>query len=58
MDVAVIGGGVIGLAVAWRAAQRGMSVLVADPAPGGGAVFSFSLPRQHKAPVPILFGRG
>jgi signal transduction histidine kinase len=29
-----------------------------DAAPGGGAQFSFSLPRQHKAPVPILFGRG
>ena len=29
-----------------------------DAAPGGGAIFSFSLPRQHKAPVPILFGRG
>ncbi len=30
----------------------------ADAAPGGGAQFSFSLPRQHKAPLPILFGRG
>lgn len=29
-----------------------------EAAPGGGAHFSFSLPRQHKAPVPILFGRG
>jgi signal transduction histidine kinase len=29
-----------------------------EAAPGGGARFSFSLPRQHKAPVPILFGRG
>ena len=28
-----------------------------DAAPGGGATFSFSLPRQHKAPLPILFGR-
>jgi PAS domain S-box-containing protein len=29
-----------------------------DPAPGGGAQFSFSLPRQYKAPLPVLFGRG
>lgn len=36
-DVAVIGGGVIGLACAWRAAQRGASVMVLDPAPGSGA---------------------
>ncbi|MEV5241650.1 glycine oxidase ThiO [Streptomyces cinnamoneus] len=36
-DVLVIGGGVIGLVVAWRAAQRGLRTAVADPAPGGGA---------------------
>lgn len=36
-DVVVVGGGVIGLVTAWRAAQRGMSVTVADPRPGGGA---------------------
>ncbi|MFD0274463.1 glycine oxidase ThiO [Kitasatospora sp. NPDC127111] len=37
-DVLVIGGGVIGLAVAWRAAQRGLGdVVVVDPTPGGGA---------------------
>ncbi|UQA95974.1 glycine oxidase ThiO [Streptomyces halobius] len=36
-DVLVIGGGVIGLVTAWRAAGRGLAVTVADPAPGGGA---------------------
>ncbi|WP_344010778.1 FAD-dependent oxidoreductase, partial [Streptomyces thermospinosisporus] len=36
-DVLVIGGGVIGLVTAWRAAQRGLSVTVLDPEPGGGA---------------------
>ncbi len=39
-DVLIIGGGVIGLAVAWRAAQRGLSVIVADPDPGRGASYA------------------
>jgi glycine oxidase len=37
VDVAVAGGGLIGLSVAWRAAQRGLSVTVVDDAPGRGA---------------------
>jgi glycine oxidase len=36
-DVAVAGGGLIGLSVAWRAAQRGLSVTVVDDAAGAGA---------------------
>ncbi|KAF0648474.1 MULTISPECIES: glycine oxidase ThiO [Streptomyces] len=36
-DVLVVGGGIIGLVTAWRAAQRGLRVAVADPEPGGGA---------------------
>src|SRR3954466_11790042 len=36
-DVVVVGGGVIGLGVAWRARQRGLSVTVVDPSPGQGA---------------------
>ncbi|MFE6762600.1 glycine oxidase ThiO [Streptomyces sp. NPDC057689] len=36
-DVLVIGGGIIGLVTAWRAAQRGLSTALADPGPGGGA---------------------
>ncbi|MEV7679193.1 glycine oxidase ThiO [Streptomyces sp. NPDC088341] len=36
-DVLVIGGGIIGLVTAWRAAQRGLRTAVVDPGPGGGA---------------------
>jgi glycine oxidase len=35
--VAVVGGGVVGLAVGWRLRQRGAVVTVYDPAPGTGA---------------------
>jgi glycine oxidase len=36
-DAVVVGGGVIGLSVAWRLAQRGLSVVVVDDDPAGGA---------------------
>jgi glycine oxidase len=35
--VVVVGGGAIGLASAWRLAQRGAAVTLVDPDPGGGA---------------------
>jgi glycine oxidase len=37
VDLLVVGGGVIGLACAWKARQGGANVLVVDPAPGRGA---------------------
>src|SRR5690242_17397360 len=36
-DVVVAGGGLVGLSVAWRSAQRGLTVTVVDDAPGSGA---------------------
>jgi glycine oxidase len=36
-DVLVVGGGIVGLVTAWRAAQRGLATSVVDPDPGGGA---------------------
>ncbi len=36
-DVAVLGAGMIGTAVAWRCAQRGQRVVVVDPDPAAGA---------------------
>ncbi|MFD5520257.1 glycine oxidase ThiO [Streptomyces sp. NPDC127066] len=36
-DVLVVGGGIIGLVTAWRAAQRGFTTALVDPEPGGGA---------------------
>ena len=38
-DVVVMGGGVIGLSVAWQGARRGLRVAVVDPVPGRGASF-------------------
>lgn len=40
VDVAIAGGGLVGLGVAWRCAQRGLSVAVVDDAPGTGASYA------------------
>jgi glycine oxidase len=40
LDVAIAGGGLVGLGIAWRCAQRGMSVAVVDDAPGTGASYA------------------
>jgi glycine oxidase len=37
VDVAVVGAGPVGLAIAWRCGTRGLRVSVHDPAPGSGA---------------------
>ena len=39
-DVIVVGGGVIGLGIAWEAARTGRRVAVVDPDPGSGASFA------------------
>lgn len=36
-DVVIVGAGAIGAAIAWRAAEAGMSVALVDPDPGRGA---------------------
>jgi glycine oxidase len=36
-DVVVVGGGIIGAAIAWRLAGNGASVILVDPSPGLGA---------------------
>src|ERR1044072_6654646 len=36
-DAVVVGGGVIGLSIAWRLAQRGCAVTLVDDDPAGGA---------------------
>ncbi|MFV2018757.1 glycine oxidase ThiO [Micromonospora sp. LOL_023] len=36
-DVAVVGGGPIGMSIAWRCSQRGLRTVLYDPAPGSGA---------------------
>ena len=40
VDVAVIGGGIIGLGIAWAVAHSGRTVVVIDPDPAGGATYA------------------
>ncbi|RAN79204.1 glycine oxidase ThiO [Bacillus sp. SRB_336] len=39
-DVAVIGGGIVGLGIAWEAQRSGRNVTVIDPSPATGATFA------------------
>ncbi|GAA2100093.1 glycine oxidase ThiO [Actinomadura alba] len=39
MDVVIVGAGVIGLAIAWRSAQRGLDVTIVDPRPASEASY-------------------
>lgn len=39
-DVVVVGAGIIGLGIAWAAAQSGRTVAVVDPAPATGATYA------------------
>jgi len=55
-DVVVVGGGVIGTAIAWRAAAAGLDVVLADPAEGDAAS---QVAAGMLAPVSeALFGEG
>jgi glycine oxidase len=40
VDVAVIGGGIIGLGIAWAVAHSGRTVVVIDPEPASGATYA------------------
>ena len=40
VDVAVIGGGIVGLGIAWTVAQSGRTVAVIDPTPAAGATYA------------------
>lgn len=59
VDVVVLGGGVVGVATAWRCAQRGLSVAVVDPAPRAGAWHTAAgmlapITELHYAETPLL----
>jgi glycine oxidase len=58
-DVIAVGAGVIGAAVAWRCAQRGLSVTLVDPEPGRGAWHTAAgmlapITELHYAETPLL----
>jgi glycine oxidase len=58
-DVLVVGAGAIGAAVAWRCAQRGLSVTTVDPEPGRGAWHTAAgmlapITELHYAETPLL----
>jgi len=58
-DVVVVGGGVIGLASAWRLAQRGARVAIVDRDPGRGASWAAAgmlapVTEVHHGEVPLL----
>jgi glycine oxidase ThiO len=40
VDAAVIGGGIVGLAIAWELVRSGRTVRVIDPLPAGGATYA------------------
>jgi glycine oxidase len=57
-DVVIVGGGVIGLSVGWRAARAGLAVTVFDPAPGRGASWAAAgmlapVTEAHPAEAPL-----
>jgi glycine oxidase len=57
-DVVVVGGGIIGLAIAWRAAQRGMSVTVLERAERTGKGTSHIAAGMLAPVAEVEFGEG
>jgi glycine oxidase len=58
-DVVVVGAGIIGTAVAWRCAQRGLSVTIVDPEPERGAWYTAAgmlapVTESHFTETPLL----